>query len=879
MSPRDRPRRRRRAETDALELRLQRRRRQRQTKKHRGRNVALLFIPLILLLAIAGGVASLGGASEINKRCDLDSLRPVAIGRTRSCMRRTARSSGRFRQRRTARRSRSTRSVRTCARGSSQSRTSASTSTAESTSPASSAPPGPTSSRPGRAGRLDDHAAARAEPLHRQGGDPRAQGDRGVPGDQAQQPLDEGQDPRGVPQPGLLREPRMRRRGGRADLSSRAQPDASAGGAACGSPAGTLGVRPVQQARARAGPAEHRAALDARERRHHACAVPSCRPARPGAGQLYGRIHSPYFFSYVPRGAPARVRRQHGPLRAVCASTRRSTAVSNSPAMRSRTRCTTGAIRPPLRSRSIRRDPRHGRPSSPARRRFSSTWPRSRAGRPARRSRPSCSPRRSSRGPIQTAPTTRRRRSSTGRTVGTVRDELVVRRDLRQRLLRVLLDPLGDAAVGQHRLRQLARRRAGERRRHGPQARRPGVAEDTRGRVRPVARSRRDGRVALDMASAYATIAAGGIYSRPMAITKVVAPSRRQGRRGGGLGRAGAAARDLRRGRLRGDEDPARQHQQRDGHGREHPRPAAGKTGTTERHSDAWFCGYTPDLLDDRLGRLPAGRDPDGEHVHGISVAGGTFPAEIWRRFMQPALQYRPARDFALPKNWPVWGDFDQGTYSNSSGYGDSDSDSDDSYYTPPSSPTPPPPAPTPQPTPPPPPPTPPPPAPTPQPAPQPAPLPPSSPSRCRLRRRRSRPSAVLRLAAPAAGLRRTRARRALRRARVAGGLASSRSTAAAPRAIPPTRGRSSWRSRRRSFSTRSGCLRWLGARCDSGLSWCLRSSKSSIAAPLLPSFPPTPGRTGATAGSPPFTTPIPTAIPRASSPTTRPSLRRSGLA
>ena len=62
------------------ELRLQRRRRQRQTKKHRGRKVALLFILLILLLAIAGGVASLGGASEINKRCDLDNLRPVAIG-------------------------------------------------------------------------------------------------------------------------------------------------------------------------------------------------------------------------------------------------------------------------------------------------------------------------------------------------------------------------------------------------------------------------------------------------------------------------------------------------------------------------------------------------------------------------------------------------------------------------------------------------------------------------------------------------------------------------------------------------------------------------------------------------------------------------------
>ena len=34
----------------------------------------------MLLAVLAGGVASLGGATEINKRCDLDKLRPVAIG-------------------------------------------------------------------------------------------------------------------------------------------------------------------------------------------------------------------------------------------------------------------------------------------------------------------------------------------------------------------------------------------------------------------------------------------------------------------------------------------------------------------------------------------------------------------------------------------------------------------------------------------------------------------------------------------------------------------------------------------------------------------------------------------------------------------------------
>ena len=38
-------------------------------------------------------------------------------------------------------------------------------------------------------------------------------------------------------------------------------------------------------------------------------------------------------------------------------------------------------------------------------------------------------------------------------------------------------------------------------------------------------------------------------------------------------------------------------------------RVEAGKTGTTNDYKDAWFCGYTPNLADLRVGRLPAGRD------------------------------------------------------------------------------------------------------------------------------------------------------------------------------------------------------------------------------------------------------------------------------
>jgi membrane peptidoglycan carboxypeptidase len=36
-------------------------------------------------------------------------------------------------------------------------------------------------------------------------------------------------------------------------------------------------------------------------------------------------------------------------------------------------------------------------------------------------------------------------------------------------------------------------------------------------------------------------------------------------------------------------------------------------------------------------------------NVHGISVSGGSFPAEIWRRFMEPALADQPVVDFREP--------------------------------------------------------------------------------------------------------------------------------------------------------------------------------------------------------------------------------------
>lgn len=71
-------------------------------------------------------------------------------------------------------------------------------------------------------------------------------------------------------------------------------------------------------------------------------------------------------------------------------------------------------------------------------------------------------------------------------------------------------------------------------------------------------------------------------------------------------------------------------------------RPAAGKTGTTSDYKDAWFVGYTPDLV----AVVWMGNDSDGT-LRGIT--GGNTPALIWQAFMGSALASTPSHDFVRP--------------------------------------------------------------------------------------------------------------------------------------------------------------------------------------------------------------------------------------
>ncbi|MGZ8695067.1 MAG: transglycosylase domain-containing protein [Gaiellaceae bacterium] len=180
----------------------------------------------------------------------------------------------------------------------------------------------------------------------------------------------------------------------------------------------------------------------------------------------------------------------------------------------------------------------------------------------------------------------------------------------------------------------------------------------------------------LEMASAYATLAAGGVYSEPTGIRKVLINGKDDPDAGWGI--------------------PARQHVIPDWVAAEVTRvlgeniesgtgtaayfgkPAAGKTGTTSDHADAWFCGYTPTLSTSIWVGYLSWNKPMLD-VHGISVAGGTFPAMIWHDYMTKATAGLPYREFAQPRGTPVWRDDYRGQYQYDGSYYDPYSASDSS--------------------------------------------------------------------------------------------------------------------------------------------------------------------------------------------------------
>ncbi len=166
----------------------------------------------------------------------------------------------------------------------------------------------------------------------------------------------------------------------------------------------------------------------------------------------------------------------------------------------------------------------------------------------------------------------------------------------------------------------------------------------------------------LDMAAAYAAFPAMGIYAKPMAITKVILPGdhvdtssdwgKPQTKRALSQAVAWKVNDVLRQNALYGTGAGS-------GDG---IHVNAGKTGTTDNHADAWFDGYTRQLATVVWMGYPKGEIPMLD-VHGVAVAGSTFPVPIWHEYMAAALWHHKVLGFDLPNRYPVWHYLTKGDY------------------------------------------------------------------------------------------------------------------------------------------------------------------------------------------------------------------------
>ena len=173
----------------------------------------------------------------------------------------------------------------------------------------------------------------------------------------------------------------------------------------------------------------------------------------------------------------------------------------------------------------------------------------------------------------------------------------------------------------------------------------------------------------LEMANAFATIASGGMRNRPTAITKITFPDG-----------SSELPRRFKVKRTRAFEDGVtakateilvKNIQGGTGGKADIGCPAGGKTGTTDSFNDAWFVGFTPRLATATWVGYPDAQVEMQTEYHGGSVAGGTFPAEIWGDYMK-AVKGKFCGDFPPPKtpfqSSPFFGKYSRGGGSNTGG-------------------------------------------------------------------------------------------------------------------------------------------------------------------------------------------------------------------
>ena len=152
----------------------------------------------------------------------------------------------------------------------------------------------------------------------------------------------------------------------------------------------------------------------------------------------------------------------------------------------------------------------------------------------------------------------------------------------------------------------------------------------------------------LDVANAYATFAANGIYAKPYLISQVLGSNK------GVLYEGKPQTQEVFAADVMADLTYALKYVVTNGSGfaaRKLNRPVAGKTGTSQSNASAWFSAYTPQLA----ASVALFRDDATQSLKGVgglaTVTGGSFPARIWTAFMQGALKGEPVLNFPEPAN------------------------------------------------------------------------------------------------------------------------------------------------------------------------------------------------------------------------------------
>jgi penicillin-binding protein 1A len=150
----------------------------------------------------------------------------------------------------------------------------------------------------------------------------------------------------------------------------------------------------------------------------------------------------------------------------------------------------------------------------------------------------------------------------------------------------------------------------------------------------------------LEMANAYATLANGGIYHKPLAIEKVVFPSGRvektlvKGKRVLSEGVAYTVNKILQQNTVSGTAASMRSY---------YTGISAGKTGTTNDSKDLWFCGYNPRLS------TAVWMGYFTKTIAMPDTFGATYCVPVWGKFYNAVFGAQVIPDFLKPAIMPTW--------------------------------------------------------------------------------------------------------------------------------------------------------------------------------------------------------------------------------